>query len=171
MASEFFTAEPPGKTFNHTMNMKVLVSQLCLTLCNPMGYSLPGSSVHGILQARILEWVAIPFSGRSSLPRDWTWVSCIAGQFFTIWAIREALYKWHFLLFLLSCFHQKQTLMSSSLHLRNSSHSLLPQGQSHKTFWALCLFNNKVSSITGRLLIDCNYFHMSVTENYYLDKI
>ena len=54
--------------------------------CNP-----PGSSVHGILQARILEWVAIFFSWESSWPRDWTWVSCIAGRFFTLWAIREAL--------------------------------------------------------------------------------
>ena len=50
----------------------------------------PGSSVHGILQARILEWFAIPFSSRFSWPRDWTWVSCIAGRFFTIWATREA---------------------------------------------------------------------------------
>ena len=68
----------------------VLVSQLCLTLCDPMDRSPPGSSVHGILQARILEWVAISFSGTSSQPRDRTWVSCIASRFFTIWAIREA---------------------------------------------------------------------------------
>ena len=61
------------------------------TLCGPMDFSLPGSSVHGILlQARILEWVAISFSRRSSQPRDWTQVSCIAGRFFTIWATREA---------------------------------------------------------------------------------
>ena len=52
--------------------------------------SLPGSSVHGILQARILEWVAIRFSRGISWPRDWTWVSWIAGRFFTIWATREA---------------------------------------------------------------------------------
>ena len=49
------------------------------------------SSVHGILQAKILEGVAIPFSRGSSQPRDWTWVSCTAGRFFTIWAIRESL--------------------------------------------------------------------------------
>ena len=61
------------------------------TLCGPMDFSLPGSSVHGILlQARILEWVAISFSRRSSQPRDWTQVSCIVGRFFTIWATREA---------------------------------------------------------------------------------
>ena len=55
-----------------------------------MDCSPPGSSVHGIIQARILEWVAIPFSRGSSWPRDQTWVSCIAGRFFTIWATREA---------------------------------------------------------------------------------
>ena len=59
------------------------VTQPCPTLCDPMDYSPPGSSVHGILQARILEWVAISFSKRSSWPRDWTRVSCIAGRFFT----------------------------------------------------------------------------------------
>ena len=51
-----------------------------------MDCSLPSSSVHGISQARILEWVAIPFSRRSSRPKDWTWVSCTAGRFFTLWA-------------------------------------------------------------------------------------
>ena len=61
-------------------------AQSCLTLCDPMGCSPPGSSVHGILQARILEWVAIFFSRGFSQTRDWPWVSCIAGRFFTIWA-------------------------------------------------------------------------------------
>ena len=51
--------------------------------------SLPSSSVHGILQARVLEWVAISFSRGSSRPRDWTLVSCIAGRFFINWATRE----------------------------------------------------------------------------------
>ena len=55
--------------------MYVKVAQLCPTLCDLMDYSLPGFSVHGILQARILEWVAIPFSSRSSQPRDQTQVS------------------------------------------------------------------------------------------------
>ena len=58
--------------------MKVKVSQLCPTLCNSMDYT-----VHGILQARTLEWVAFPFSRGSSQPRDQTQVSCIAGGFFT----------------------------------------------------------------------------------------
>ena len=64
----------------------MLVVQSCPTLCDPVGYNLPGFSVHGILQARILDWVAIPFSRGSSWSRDWTWVSCIAGRFFTTWA-------------------------------------------------------------------------------------
>ena len=55
-----------------------------------MDDSLPGPSVHGILQARKLEWVAIPFSRGFSQPRDQIWVSCIAGRFFTVWAINEA---------------------------------------------------------------------------------
>ena len=70
--------------------VKVLVAQSCLTLCNPMDCSPPDFSVHGILQARILEWVAIPFSRESSRLRDRSQVSCIAGRFFTIWATREA---------------------------------------------------------------------------------
>ena len=57
---------------------KVKVTQLCLTLCDPIDYT-----VHGILQARILEWVAFPFSRESSQPRDGTQVSRIVGGFFT----------------------------------------------------------------------------------------
>ena len=73
--------------------MCMLVAQLCLTLYNPMDYSPSGSSVNEILQARILEWIAIPFSGGSSRPRDQTQFSCIAGRFFIIWATREARVK------------------------------------------------------------------------------
>ena len=68
-----------------------LVAQSCPTLCDPVDCSLPGFSVHGILQARILEWVTIFFSRGSSQPRDWTQVSRIAGRFFTSWRTREAL--------------------------------------------------------------------------------
>ena len=72
---------------NHTLKgevkVKVLVAQSCLTICNPMDCIPPGSSVHGILQARILEWVAIPFSKGSSQPSNWTQVSYIVGRFFT----------------------------------------------------------------------------------------
>ena len=80
------------------------VSQSCLTLCDPLDCSLPGSSVHEILQARILEWVAISSSRGSSQPRNRncvSCVSCIAGRFFTYWGIREALVTCcHFLGFL-----------------------------------------------------------------------
>ena len=71
---------------------RVLVAQSCLIVCDPTDYSLPGSSVHEILQARILEWVAISFSRRSSWPRDWTQVSStvgIVGRHFTSWTTGE----------------------------------------------------------------------------------
>ena len=60
-----------------------LVTQSCPTLCDSMDCSPSGSSVHGILQARVLEWVAMPSSRGSSQPRDRTWVFYIAGRFFT----------------------------------------------------------------------------------------
>ena len=66
------------------------VAQLYLTLWDPMDCSLSGSSVHGIFQARLLEWIAISFSKGSSRPKDRTRVSCITGRCFTIWATREA---------------------------------------------------------------------------------
>ena len=61
----------------------------CVWLC-AMNHSMLDSSVYGILQARILEWVAISFSRGSFPPRHWTWASCFAGRFFTIWATRQA---------------------------------------------------------------------------------
>ena len=82
---------PLGKSlFRLEVKVSVLVALLCPTLCDPMDCSLPGSSVHGILQARILEWVAMPSSRASSQPRDQTQVSHIAGRFSTIWATRKA---------------------------------------------------------------------------------
>ena len=65
-------------------------AQSCPTLCDLMDCGLPGSSVHGFLQARILECVGISFSRGSSQPRDPTWVTCIVDRFFTICATREA---------------------------------------------------------------------------------
>ena len=76
---------------NCESDVKLLVAQLCLTLCDLMDCSPPGSSVHEIVQARTLEWVSIFFSKWSSRPRDRTWVSCIIGRFFTIWTTRKAL--------------------------------------------------------------------------------
>ena len=68
----------------------VLVAQSCLTLSNPTDCCPHGSSVHGILQARILEWVVISSSRGTSQPRDWTQVSYLIGRFFTVWVTREA---------------------------------------------------------------------------------
>ena len=70
------------------------VAQSCPTLCDPVDCSPPGSSVHGILQARVLEWAAISFSRGSSWSRDRTRVSGIAGRCFNLWATREAQYKY-----------------------------------------------------------------------------
>ena len=71
-------------------NCYSVCAQSCPTLCDPLDCSPPGSSVHGILQARLLEWVAIYFSRGSSQPRDQTQVSCIAGKRFNLSATREA---------------------------------------------------------------------------------
>ena len=85
--SQVSTAEPnaetPGSTKSasfHRFTVSVLVTQLCPTLCDPMECSLPGPSVHGTLQERVLEWVAISFSGGSSWPRDGTCVPWIGRQ-------------------------------------------------------------------------------------------
>ena len=79
--------------------VKVLVTQSCLTLCKSTDCTTPGSSVHEIFQARILEWVAIPFSRESSRPKVQTWDSRTAGRFFTIWATREALLESNIVIF------------------------------------------------------------------------
>jgi len=95
----YFSTKSPTKikdNCHHNRSFPTLPSvqtQSCLTLCDPMDHSLLGSSVHGILQARILEWVAMPFSRGSSQPKDWTWGSCIAGRFFTVWATQEVSYS------------------------------------------------------------------------------
>ena len=74
---------------------KVKVKSLSpVQLCDPMDCSLSGSSIHGILQARVLEWTAISFSRGSSQPRNRTRVSRIAGRLFTVWATREVFIKW-----------------------------------------------------------------------------
>ena len=75
---------------DNTPVLLCLLAQSCLTLCDPMNCSPPGSSVHGILQARTLEWVAMPSSRGPPQTRDQTQVSHTAGGFFTNWATREA---------------------------------------------------------------------------------
>ena len=78
------------QAFGLTTAVKVKVKSLShLALCDPMDCSLPCSSVLGIFQARVLEWVAISFARGSSRPRDWTQVFRIVGRRFTVWATRE----------------------------------------------------------------------------------
>ena len=76
--------------YKHICAVPCLVTQLCPTLCDPTDCSPPGSSVHGVLQARILSGLPFPSPGRSSRLRNQTQVSCIAGRLFTDWAMREA---------------------------------------------------------------------------------
>ena len=78
MLSSFVVMEDRDSHPASSLDMKVKVAQSCLILCDPMDYT-----VHGILQARTLDWVAFPFSGGSSQSRDQTQVSCIAGRFFS----------------------------------------------------------------------------------------
>ena len=89
------------------------VGQSCPTFCDPVDYSPPGSSVHGILPARILEWVAISYSRGSSQLRDRTQVFCIASRLFKLWATREALFAIGENKFVLFCFNVKAVWMKS----------------------------------------------------------
>ena len=94
--------------------------------------SLPGSSVHGIFQARVLEWVSISLSRGSSQPRDWTQVSRIAGRHFTIWATRE----------LLGC----NSRWRDSCDLRESCQSW--KQDTHRERWNLALRNSPTTAAT-----------------------
>ena len=76
----FSTLLQPATMGVYYETWKMKVTQWCLILWDPMDCSLPGPSIHGILQARILKWVTFPFSRESSQPRDWTQVSCIASD-------------------------------------------------------------------------------------------
>ena len=102
---------------SEVVHTQVLVIQLCLTVCDPMDCSSSGSFAHGISQARILEWVAIPFSRGSSWSRDRTWISHIAGRFLRpeeffrfFWATREARYS-------MSSFISASLLLGLSLNI------------------------------------------------------
>ena len=115
---------------------KVLVAQSCPIFCDHVDYSLPGSSLHGIFQARILEWVAIPFSKESFWPRGQTWVSCIAGRFFTVWATREALNHWTAREFSIPICLMR--VISSNGSINNFS---LSSHRAHVMGWVLCWFS------------------------------
>ena len=102
--------------------------QLCPTLCDPMDYSLPGSSVYGIFQARILEWFAISLSRGSSQSRDWTQVSCTAGRLYhlshqgspRLFTTSNYLFLWKINSSVLSFLHSP-TLTSIHDHWKNYS--------------------------------------------------
>ena len=92
-----------------------------------MDYSPPDSSVHGVFQAKILEWVAVPSSRRSSWPTGWIWVSCIAGRFFTVWATRETFSSVQF-----SCLVMSDSLRPHGLQYPSPvHHQLLELIQTH----------------------------------------
>ena len=123
------------------------VAQLCPTLCDPMDSSLPGSAIHGIFQARILEWTAISFSRGSSRPRDWTLVSCIADRCFTVWATREALETvlWRYNYPNSMVLAQKQTHGSVE-------HDREPRNK-HILIWSINLWQKRQEYIVGKKTI------------------
>ena len=103
LQADSLPSEPPGEPKNTGVGILSLLQGIFLTqesnqgllhcrwlLCHPMDRDLPGSSIHGIFQARILEWVPISFSRGSSQPKDRTWVSHTAGRLFITGATREA---------------------------------------------------------------------------------
>ena len=115
-----------AKWLSYTYKVKVKVKSLKSrqTLCDPMDCSPPGSSIHGILQARTLEWVAISFSRGSSWPRDRTRVSRVVGRCFTIWATREVhtyiwvyiyIYTSFFIFFSIMVCHRNLNIVSRAI--------------------------------------------------------
>ena len=108
-----------------------LVAQSSLTLCDPMNYSPPGTPLSvGILQATVLEWVAMPSSRGSYQPRGWTQVSHIAGGFFTIWSAREALN--------VVCVHEKHGMRESpGKFLLSASHEHHKRPSTENTVYTL----------------------------------
>ena len=127
--------------------MTVLIAQLCPTLCDLMDCGPPGSSVHGILQARILEWIAIPYSKGSSRPRNQTWVSLTAGRFLTIWATREATSSY---LLISPQSHSEDD--SADMDTRNSSLILCTQNSQKMSIW--CVQFSSVQSLSRVQLCD-----------------
>ena len=93
--SSSLEAQVKSGTRSQNSLMMLCYARLSLTLCDPMDCSPTGSSVQGISQARVLEWVAISFSRGSSWPRNWTCVSCIAGKFFTHFSPQGSPHCWY----------------------------------------------------------------------------
>ena len=125
----------------------LLVAQLYPTLCDPVDRSPPGSSVHGILQARILEWIAIPFSRGTSWPRGQTLVSCIAGRFFTIWATGKTLPTSHTWLWNVERWTVLCSVTQLCLTLCNHLDCSLPDSSVHE------IFSGKNTGVSGHFLL------------------
>ena len=107
------------------------VAQSCATLCDPMDCNLPGSSVYGIFQVRVLEWVALSFSRGSSQPMDRIRVSLIAGRFFTTWATTTSDLSFNWPL-PMSVSEQKQ---ACGLQVKNTYFIAVSQLPWHLAFW------------------------------------
>ena len=139
---------------------KVWVSEVTQSyLCDPMDCSLPGSSVHGIFQARVLDWGAISFSRGSSRPRDLTQFSHAVGRHFTVWATREAQkYKVKSILSLKKyCFRIQYTLIQASMNRKWQPTPVLLPGKFHGRR-SLVGYNprgRKESDTTERLQCQC----------------
>ena len=125
------------------------VAQSCLTPCDPMDYSLPCSSIHGIFQARVLEWVAISFSRGSSWPRDRTWVSHIVGRCFTIWATREApyIYRYRYIYQRPTTEHISKFIDLAVLSLHCCVRSSLVVASGGSSLAAVCWLHTAVASV------------------------
>ena len=138
------------------------VTQSCPTLCDPMNYSPPGSSVHGILQGRKLEWVVMPFSRGSSWSRDWTRVSCIAGRCFIVWATKQAQEK--------NVKKKKKcicripetntTLTIKYVVVQLTSHVWLfaiPWTVAHQASWSFTTYQSLLKLMSIELVMPCNH--------------
>ena len=127
-------------------------------LCDPMGCSPPGSSVHGISQARILEWVAIPFSSGTSLPRGQTpvscLISCIAGEFFTTGTTREELLK---IIWIYSEESLQNTEILSAIPYEMATHSSILAWRQRA--WQATVYGFIESDMTERLSLS-HSFHV-----------
>ena len=142
-----------------------LVTQSSLTVCYPMDCSLPGSSVHGILRARIPEWVAIPFSRGSSQPRDWAWVSYIAGRFYTVWVTKTAILTSQLVSWQVFSFHHSQYTQytPSCTELCQTNLLKIPP------CWCCFYSNHNVlvfKSLNQKLSLYLSY-HISTTETFH----
>ena len=117
------------------VKMKVLVAQSCVALCNPMDCSPPASTVYGILQGRILEWVAMPSSRGSSWPRYQTWISCSRKIFYPL-SHQSVTIKLYIKFFFLYLWNKQEKLYN---HIKSCRKSILWQAGSEPSPSSACL--------------------------------